>query len=301
MFAHSEADFDRLELLFRRANSLPELPGSAIRLIHAIDTGAASAADLEKIISADPGLSINLLRIANTRVPGLDPPGISTIRSAIIRLGQRSVRVLAMSLILQNISGGRDVAGEFRVDRYAQHSLFVAFLSRYLYARRQLSEEFGSRWTADEIFAGGLLHDLGTALLARVAPESFGRVYSFASRTQCTLEASFSRIYERPLSHLARTAVQAWDLPDLFSHTLQYIGEPWKHPSEYTSLCCINYADYLSLQNGDCTEDWECTARLAPEVEEEMALPKEEEDKVLRYVEAQVKTYLTGEDCTAAA
>ena len=101
MFTHSEADFERLELLFKRASSLPELPGSALRLIHAIDTGAASAIDLERIIASDPGLSANLLRISNSREPGMDAPGVSTIRAAIMRLGQRSVRTLAVSLILR--------------------------------------------------------------------------------------------------------------------------------------------------------------------------------------------------------
>jgi HD-like signal output (HDOD) protein len=297
---HCEADYDRLELLFRRANSLPELPGSALRLIHVIDSGAASAIDLERVIASDPGLSANLLRISNARIPGVDAPGISTLRAAIMRLGQRSVRTLAVSLILQNISHGKDVAPEFHVDRFARHCLFVAFLSRYLYARRQLSNPFESQWSADEIFAGGLLHDIGIALLARAAPESFLRVYSFAVRTSISFEASFYKIYQQPLSQLSRTAIEAWALPDLFTSTLCYMHEPWLFGVEYTALCCLNYANYLACTHGLGTEEWSGTTALIPEVQEEIALPAEEVEKVLDYVNQQVTSYLKGSEAEAA-
>ena len=300
LFTNSEADFERLELLFRRASSLPELPGSALRIIHAIDTGAASAIDLEKIISADPGLSGNLLRVSNARVPGVENPQISTIRAAIMRLGQRSVRTLAVSLILHNVSHGRDVASEFHVDRFARHSLFVAFLGRYLFARRNLSKAFESRWSADEIFAGGLLHDIGMALLARVSPECFFRVYSFASRTSIPLELAFSKIFQRSITELARTAVQSWTLPQLFATTLTYMPEPWMNDSEYTALCCLNYANHLALVNGITTEDWKCEVKLMPEVEAEISLPAEEAEKVVGQIDKQVNEYMNAGDSIAA-
>lgn len=299
MHNNSDTDYERLELLFRRSNSLPELPGSALRIIQLIDSGAASAIDLEKIISTDPGLSGNLLRISNIRYPGADPSGISTIRSAIMKLGQRSVRALAVSLILQGISHGRDVSPDFLVDRFAMHSLFVAFLSRYLFARRNLTAPFESRWSADEIFAGALLHDIALPLLARVAPESYYRVHSFAWRVNCSLDASFQRIYGKPIASLGCTAVEAWTMPDLFSTTLRFVAEPWLLPAEYTAMCCINYANYVADAHEERTETWDTNPVLLPEVETEIALPAEEMEKVKAYIDDQVSTYVKARDAAA--
>jgi len=298
---NSDADFDTLLLLFRRASSLPELPGNALRIVHLIDSGSASARDLERIICSDPGLSANLLRVSNARVSGESVHGgISTIRAAILRLGQRSVRTVAVSLIVQHIANGRDIASEFNVDRFARHSLYVAFLSRYLFARRNLAHPFESRWTADEIFAGGLLHDIGLALLARVMKESYFRVHSFASRTGTTLDGSFQRIYGKPINELACTAVEAWDLPELFSLTLKSVNEPWRCKPEYTAMCCISYANYLAQMKEAKTEDWLTAPALLPEVEEEIALPVDEIDRVLASVEDQVNAYLDQKDNLAA-
>ena len=299
MFNNSEVDFERLELLFRRSNSLPELPGSALRIIELIDSGAASAIDLERIISTDPGLSGNLLRISNVRMPGMEQTGVTTIRSAIMKLGQRSVRNLAVSLIMQTVANGRDICPDFPVDRFAHHSLFVAFLSRYLFARRNMITPFESRWSADELFASGLLHDIGIPLLARVAPESYFRVHSFASRVNYSLEASFLKIYEKPITSLACTAVEAWALPDLFTNTLRYTAEPWRMPEEYTALCCLNYANHIAHVLEERTEDWRCSSTLMPEVETEIALQDDELTKVTEFIDDQVTAYLKTRDAAA--
>ncbi len=272
-----------------------------MRIVHVIDSGAASAKDLEHIIGSDPGLTANLLRVSNARVLGeTSPGGISTIRAAIMRMGQRSVRTVAVSLIVQHIANGKDTAKEFDVDRFARHSLYVAFLARYLYARRNMAHPFESRWTADEIFAGGLLHDIGLALLARVMRESYYRTFSFAARTGIPLEASFQRIYNGPITELSRTAVDSWDLPDMFGLTLRYASEPWNYPSEYTALCCLNYANYLAHKSGNTVEEWAAEVPLIPEVEAEIALPPDEVEAVLASVESQVDSYLAQRDSAAA-
>src|SRR5687768_13347381 len=93
-------DFERLRLLFRRTSSLPQLPGTAMRLINQIDSGDASAKDLEKVIISDPGLAASFLRAAVAANTADRDSGISSIRQAIMHMGQRSVRSLAMSLAL---------------------------------------------------------------------------------------------------------------------------------------------------------------------------------------------------------
>ena len=142
MFTHSEADYETLVLLFRRASSLPELPGSALRLVHVIDTGSASAKDLDTVSFRRIRALAPICSESRTPVFPESPQTASrpSVRAAIMRLGQRSVRTLAVSLMLQQVTHGRDVAPDFHVDRFARHSLFVAFLAKYLFARRNMSE-----------------------------------------------------------------------------------------------------------------------------------------------------------------
>src|SRR4051812_48313572 len=107
MYGLSDSDFERLELLFRRSGSLPELPGTAMRLVNAIDTDEASVSDIERIIVADTALSSNILRISNTGVESISHQPVTTVKGAVLRLGQRSVRNLAVSLLIQQVAHPR--------------------------------------------------------------------------------------------------------------------------------------------------------------------------------------------------
>lgn len=275
-------DLDRLKLLFRRTCTLPQLPGTALRLINTIDTGEASAIDLERIILSDPGLAAGFLRAAVAASHGEREFG--TIRQAIMYMGQRSVRTLAVSLALQGVLADPDTPPLFDQAKFSRHSIFVGFLSRYVYARRQMQEPFPSIWTADEIFAAGVLHDLGLGLLPKVAPDVFNRVANFSKRAGLTLNAGFEKLYGDHISVLSAAAAETWQLPDVFTKTLRYRSQPWNMMDEYTSLCCIEYANLLADTHGYAVADWPLTVEPNPEVALEVSLPEEEIATVIELI-----------------
>ena len=287
------SDFDRLLLLFKRSHSLPELPGIAMRLIEAVDSGEASAVQIEKIISADPLLSTKVLRLANT-AQASSGHEVATIRMAILRLGQRSVRALGVSLIMQKLSGNAK-APCFNAQRLGRHSLMVGLLARYLLVRRMQKEKFETRWSGDEVFAAGLLHELAIALLSQVDPESYIRVHGLASRQGLSIGAAFEKIYGQPIVSLASAAAEAWRLPEIFVTVFKHVDQPWAHPEEYQSLCCLNYANHLAMAAKITTEDWVVTSEAEPEVAEEVGLAPEEIQQVIQHLTPQVEQYFAAE------
>ena len=277
-------DFERLQLLFRRTCTLPQLPGTALLLINVIDGGEASAVDIERIILSDPVLAAGFLRAAASSAQAENEHMSSTIRQAILFMGQRAVRSLAMSLALQGLLSTSDGSVPFNRKRFSQHSIFVGFLSRYVYARRQMTHPFASSWSADEIFAAGVLHDLGIGLLPRVAPEVFKRVVNYACRAGMSLNDAFEKIYGGHLSVLSASAAETWQLPDVFTMTLRHRAEPWNYMDEYAALCCIDYANYLADLHGYSMTDWPIEVGTSPEVELEVGLPEEEIPMVIELV-----------------
>ena len=283
-------DFDRLKLLFRRTCTLPQLPGTALRLISTIDTGEASAIDLEKIIVSDPGLAAGFLRAAHAACHG--EREYTTIRQAIMYMGQRAVRSLSTSLALQGMLTNPDARVPFNAQTFSRHSIFVGFLSRYVFARRQMREPFPSAWTADEIFAAGVLHDLGLGLLPRVAPEVYGRVANYSRRAGLTLNGAFERIYGDHISVLSAAAAETWQLPEVFTLTLRHRSKPWGMMEEYPALCCIEYANFLADSHGFAVAEWPVKVEQNPEIELEVALPEEEVGTVIELVAEMAEAYL---------
>lgn len=294
-----ELDYDGLCLVFRRSGALPQLPGSAVRLLEALDSGDASSRDLERIITVDAALTANLLRLANSAETGL-PAGVTTVRAAILRLGQRAVRSVAVSLTIQGLLSGEAAAGAFSPARYAKHSIAVGFMARYIFARRRQRETFETSWSTDELFAAGLLHDIGHALLSRVAPSVYAMIRTSAEAKQVSVSAEFREMYGRPLGSLGAEAAKTWGLPKLFVPAIQYTETPVEAEEELIPLYCIHYADQIVQQVELTIEPWPIAAEIDPMAQAEVGLPDEEIEGALGIIQAQTEMYLQSAGCMAA-
>lgn len=269
-------DYARLELLFRRITSLPALPNTVSELLKELDEGDASTSRLERIIQADPGLTAEFLRMSALRLPGESSPMYSSIRGAIVVLGFKAVKNIAVSLMVRQLLGRTALVPEFDAYNYARHSMCSAMLARYLYSRRQKLDPFESKWSADEVFALGLLQSLGIALLAFVSPPDYYRVQRFAKREGCTLAEAFQSIFEHPHTLLCAEAMKSWGLADSFYKAYIHLHEPWEYQDEYTMLCCVGHAEYLANKIGATIENWPVKITPTKEASTEVGISDEE-------------------------
>lgn len=288
MTMSSMGDVDQLERLllrFRRTSLLPPFPGSASLLLKAIDTGEASARELERIISSDPALAADVLAVSGT-YRGRQQEG--SLRYAIMSLGQLSIRSLAIALAVRAAAAKPIHGCSFNPRTHSRHSTAVAYYARYLFARRASRPDFSSAWSADEVFAGGLLHDLGPALLAYIEPELYERVYSFARRSSGTFSVTFQKLMGCSASLLSVAAAEAWNLPDSLVTMLRHYQTPWTLPEEFVALCCLSHADELARRTGMSDLPWQATSSTPAEVEMEVGLSPEELEVVEKWVKGQM-------------
>jgi HD-like signal output (HDOD) protein len=287
----STADYDRLELLCRRVSTLPVLPTSALQLVKTIDSGEPSAGDLERIIVSDTSLATEFLRLASCSQLGSSTAQYATIKGAIMRMGQRTVRAIATSMLLKDLVRNEAVSGSFDKRAFAKHSLCVGILARFLYARKQKQEQFETRWTADEIFAAGLLSGLSYLLLARIAPDVYNRIYNFAQRVEKPIDVAFQMAYKVPPNGLGAAAAETWNLPEIFATTLKHVHAPWDYWDEYIPLCCLNYANCLASSFGLGIETWAVVPEVEPQVEYEVGLSPEEQETLKNALLVQLEAY----------
>lgn len=109
---------------------------------------------IEQLISEDPSLSSNLLRIANsTLYRGLIPT--TTVRSALIRLGMSEVFRIVLTDIGNQSFGSEDRQLDGMMKKLWQHSRGCAF------AAGMLASTIDCGVAQHEAFSAGLLHDIG--------------------------------------------------------------------------------------------------------------------------------------------
>jgi len=136
---------------------VPAVPELAERIRRAVDDVGNGAPQIARVVQADPAVAARLVRVANSALYAGNSP-VRNLREAVVRLGLQATRDLVVAFTLQNLF--ESVHGELRrrlLDVWRQ-STYVAAVSHAL-ARRIRG------WDPDRAMLGGLLHDIGAAVL----------------------------------------------------------------------------------------------------------------------------------------
>ena len=197
---------DIFELLkdSKELTSLPQVLSEVVRITGNDDCGAADVAD---VILKDPALSARILRIANSAYYG-STREISTVSQAVITMGLRAVKALALSVGLYRLF---DTA-EGAVDRlrFWRHSLEVAIASREIALACSYKP-------VEEAFVCGLLHDIGILILEGNFEERFKRLWKLVESGE-----SLTKLEEihwgTNHARVAKFLLDQWRVP-------KYIGE----------------------------------------------------------------------------
>jgi len=180
---------------------LPALPAVAMEVVEMVDNPRTSASKLGKVISTDQALTAKVLKIANSPFYGF-PRKISTIDFAIIVLGYDALKEIVISIsLISSLQKKSD--GLFDAKGFWDHAIATGVLAR------RLARDLGYRVT-EEVFVGGLLHDMGISVLHRYFKSEYRRIVEIARESELT----FLEAEERPRDHarrdrrLARRAVE---------------------------------------------------------------------------------------------
>ena len=155
---------------------LPSLPEVALKIR---DTLARDDTDIERVAelaAGDPALAAKLLKVANCALFHRGTQPVRDLRSAVVRLGLRMVRNVAMSIAAQQVFiGYGSKAIRPRLAEVWHHSVHVATLAHLLSAA---SDDI----LPEEAFLAGLLHEVGTLyilLRAKDHDELFANAEAF--------------------------------------------------------------------------------------------------------------------------
>lgn len=138
--------------------TLPPFDKTALRIQMEIQKEDASISKIEKIIIADPAISSQILKLANSSFfRGLSK--VMTVREAIVRLGFDEITRMAMILSQKKLYMTKDTFIKNFRNRLWHHSLVCALVSQWV------AREAGYDNMTQEVFFASLMHDIGKLFL----------------------------------------------------------------------------------------------------------------------------------------
>lgn len=214
-----------------KPSDLPAPPKDAIRIVQACSTGGVDSRDLAAIVTNDPALTAELLRIANSALFGLASQ-VKSVARAVTILGSRALRNLVLCISMRDALRSDSIPG-FDIDAYWEDALRRAVSARSLAGLAGLD--------ADECFTAGLLQDFGLLVMLYLMPE---RVQHWQTLSQATPEQR--RDLEIELFHTTHDEVgmmlaTRWGLPPDLAAAMGYHheGPPQEIDPEDVMLCRV--------------------------------------------------------------
>jgi HD-like signal output (HDOD) protein len=208
-----------IDTLIRSAYALAPLPSSVTRLAAIIAGDDWSADEIEEVITLDPALTANLLRLANSAAFGARR-GITSVRQAVVRLGVGSVLSLAVGASVQS-----------RVDRpVPEYGLSSGQLWRHAVMSALVAEQSRRLCRADlpqEAYTAALLHDIGKLIVARfLRPEVRDLLRHAREQGALSLVEAESEVLGVDHGEIGGLVAQHWALPDSIVQGIQHHHAP---------------------------------------------------------------------------
>lgn len=199
----TEAQQARLAEILRDVKEIRPLPAVALRVLAMSEDDRFSAQQLAELIRVDQALTVRTLRLSNSSFYGM-PRRITTLRDAIVLLGMREVRSLAIASCVVDVSiAPRE---EFDYAQFWVNSFAVATLAAVL------SEAFDCE--PDDAFTAGIVQNVGRLALAQFRPKWLQASVAIARHSRRPLQDVQMELFGFSDSEIGGTIARHWQFPE---------------------------------------------------------------------------------------
>lgn len=202
-------------------------------LIKIINDPRSTAKDLKELIEIDPPLTAQVLKVANSAY--YSPPSkIGEIFKAVLWIGFEAIKELALNQKVCKIFSSDATLEDYSRLSLWKHSVAVAVMGKMIYRR-----EFGEK--GENIYAAGLLHDIGLIVEDQFCHEQFREILKRSSEEQKEFTASEHLIFGFNHAELGRAVMASWDMPEELCAAIGQHHNPGKASSRHARITCTLY------------------------------------------------------------
>ena len=225
------------EEIAQSINSLPQFPENILTVQKLINDPDSDMPKIARQISMDPALTGDLLKIVNSAQYMLSKK-VDNISDAVKMIGIKGIKNLLYSYGTQKILGD-DTIDKKKLWEHSYKTAFYAF---------NLAKNFkNDQGLLDDVYVGGMLHDMGKIIFSSVHPDLMSKMKGICSDKN--LPASTFEDLSAGLNHaeIGALIAEKWNFPDKLVAAIRFHHDPDSAP-----LDCKDLVDTVYLANMFC-------------------------------------------------
>ena len=222
-------------------NSFPGMPGTAVKLLAMIDDPSMRVSQIEKILRQDPGLTANVLRLANSAYFGI-PSKVGSIRQAVILLGLKRLIQMVIAACVSAIMDKPVPGYALPPGELWRHSIAVSVAAEGLV--KELKVDAG-----EEIFTAALLHDVGKLVLGEFVKDDFKQIETALSEG-IAFETAETIVLGTNHADTGAQVLTNWSLPAEIVNAVRWHHAPENTDQTSTMLDIVHVANFMSMMIG---------------------------------------------------
>lgn len=195
----------KVEKVISSVEKLPTLPTIYAKVSHLIETSDSTIKLISTIISEDQAIASSILKIVNSAFYGF-AKNIGSLQRAIVILGLNEIKNLVLTTSMLKTINLFKSSHTFDMQEFWKHSIGCAVSARVLAETAYLKNP-------EEVFAGGLLHDIGKLIHATYLSEEFAEVVADVNKTGLPMVESEEKILGFNHALMGSVLAEKWRLP----------------------------------------------------------------------------------------
>ncbi len=251
----------------------PAAPEVVVQLARLLAEEWVTADQLGEVMALDAGISARVLRLANSVY--FRGTGIRSIEEAVLRVGVDGVRDVVFALSL--VRAFRPLHFDYRA--FWRHGLAVAQAALVLQKRA-----LNVPTPIPELYAAGLLHDIGMVVLDRTLGAGFGGILTKARETNRPLCEVERETLGTDHAEVGGRLLEVWRMPSVLSAAVGGHHDPLVQDSHAGRF--VHLADFVCNHHGVHHGTGWKPETTHSEVWDELGIAESELPEILTEVEA---------------
>jgi HD-like signal output (HDOD) protein len=224
-------------------NFLPPLPSVMIELIQALNNDDIDLRALGKIISKDPSMTMNVLKIANSAFYGL-PTKVTTIDQAVRMLGTNEITSLCISCSASKSLKAPKGVNTVDLKQFWRHCVATGVIGKILVNKLNVGR-------FDSLYLAGLIHDVGKVVLDRFKHDVYHEIVDLTYAENIPILEAERRIMGASHDTVGGWLMEKWHLPQIFKEVAEFHHNVMEAPEKSRIVVAIvSAADQLARVKG---------------------------------------------------